>query len=693
MIRGIGTSKGIGIGHALIIDEPQIEAKTEIVSDTAAELRRYENVKKKFIADTQNIIEELKKKLKKNDKTSLVLQNQIYLIEDIEMNQQITGFIENEHLCADAAVDRTCSLYADIFASLDSEVMNQRVADIEDLKHRILSMLSGNVTVDLSNLEPDTIIVAKQLHPSVTAAMDTKHVVGIIAEKGGETSHAAILARALEIPAVLSVKDACSKIADNESVIVDGEYGEVFLKPIEKTVQIYTKKKKEYQKKVKELKKYIDRETVTSDGYKVCLAANIGNEDDAVKGMKSGAEGVGLFRTEFLFMNGVSMPDEEKQFEAYKKAAIVLKGKTLTIRTLDVGGDKNIPYMGLAKETNPFLGYRAIRFCLGRVDVFTTQLRAILRVSINVEEALSVWEDKLEKVFPTKVSKETTSIETKLFNAENVHVCKNKVAKPTVFIPVFPGTNCEYDSTKAFERAGADVIVKVFKNLDAAGIRESVDEFEKAIAQSQIIMFPGGFSAGDEPDGSAKFFATAFRNAKMKEAVEKLLNERDGLALGICNGFQALIKLGLVPNGAITGQNEQSPTLTFNTINRHISKMVYTKVVSNLSPWLAGAELGGVYCNPASHGEGRFVAPKEWLDKLFANGQVATQYCDINGNISMDEEWNVNGSYMAIEGITSPDGRCLGKMAHSERRGDGVAINIYGEQDLRIFESGVAYFK
>ncbi len=281
----------------------------------------------------------------------------------------------------------------------------------------------------------------------------------------------------------------------------------------------------------------------------------------------------------------------------------------------------------------------------------------------------------------------------KLYNTENVYVCKNKLAKPTVFIPVFPGTNCEYDSTKAFERAGADVIVKVFKNLDAQGIRESVDEFENAINKSQIIMFPGGFSAGDEPDGSAKFFATAFRNAKMKEAVEKLLNERDGLALGICNGFQALIKLGLVPNGKITGQDSNSPTLTFNTINRHISKMVYTKVVTNKSPWLAGAELGSVYCNPASHGEGRFVAPKEWLDKLFENGQVATQYCDPEGNISMDEEWNVNGSYMAIEGITSPDGRCLGKMAHSERRGDGVAINIYGEQDLKIFESGVKYFK
>ena len=314
-------------------------------------------------------------------------------------------------------------------------------------------------------------------------------------------------------------------------------------------------------------------------------------------------------------------------------------------------------------------------------------------VSINVEEALSVWADTLEGVFPTKASKETTPVESKLYEAPSVHVCKNKVAKPTVFIPVFPGTNCEYDSAKAFERAGADTIVKVFKNLDAESIRDSVDEFEKAINQAQIIMFPGGFSAGDEPDGSAKFFATAFRNAKMKEAVEKLLNERDGLALGICNGFQALIKLGLVPNGKITGQDAQSPTLTFNTINRHISKMVYTKVVSNLSPWLANAELGGVYCNPASHGEGRFVAPKEWLDKLFANGQVATQYCDLDGNVSMDEEWNINGSYMAIEGITSPDGRCFGKMAHSERRGDSVAINIYGEQDIKIFESGVKYFK
>ena len=268
-----------------------------------------------------------------------------------------------------------------------------------------------------------------------------------------------------------------------------------------------------------------------------------------------------------------------------------------------------------------------------------------------------------------------------------------KVARPHVFIPVFPGTNCEYDSAKAFERAGADTIVKVFKNLNAEDIRESVDEFTKAIDQAQIIMFPGGFSAGDEPEGSAKFFATAFRNAKMTEAVMKLLNERDGLALGICNGFQALIKLGLVPYGEIRPQAADSPTLTYNTIGRHISKMVYTKVVTDKSPWLAQAELGKVYCNPASHGEGRFVAPKEWLDKLFANGQVATQYVNEAGVPTMDEEWNVNGSYCSIEGITSPDGRVLGKMAHSERRDRSVAINIYGEQDLKIFESGVAYFK
>ena len=327
----------------------------------------------------------------------------------------------------------------------------------------------------------------------------------------------------------------------------------------------------------------------------------------------------------------------------------------------------------------------------------TVRDTGIIRIGgaeVSIDEAIAAWSKPLGKVFPYKAYMGSEAVDMPLFDAKgDIYICKNKIAKPNVFIPVFPGTNCEYDSAKAFERAGANVRTVVFKNQTAEQIRESFRAYVDAINESQIIMFPGGFSAGDEPDGSAKFFAAAFQNEAMKEAVMKLLNERDGLALGICNGFQALIKLGLVPNGAITGQDENAPTLTFNTINRHISKMVYTKVVSNKSPWLSGATLGGVYVNPASHGEGRFVAPKEWLDRLIANGQVATVYSDNDGNVSMDEEYNINGSYMAIEGITSMDGRVLGKMAHSERRGDKVAINIYGEQDLKIFESGVNYFR
>ena len=312
---------------------------------------------------------------------------------------------------------------------------------------------------------------------------------------------------------------------------------------------------------------------------------------------------------------------------------------------------------------------------------------------ITLKEALSTWEGTLENVFKTAAGTEDVKADDgSLYKADSIYVCKHKVAKPRVFIPVFPGTNCEYDSTRAFERAGAEVDVKVFKNLTAEDIHDSVELFEKAIAQAQMIMFPGGFSAGDEPDGSAKFFATAFQNEKIKEAVMKLLNERDGLALGICNGFQALIKLGLVPYGEICGQKADSPTLTYNTIGRHVSRMVYTKVVSNKSPWLQKAQLGGVYCNPASHGEGRFVANDEWLKKLKENGQIATEYVPVD-ETGYEGEFNVNGSYMNIEGITSPDGRVLGKMAHSERRDAGVAVNIYGEHDIKIFESGVEYFK
>ncbi|MCM1134229.1 MAG: phosphoribosylformylglycinamidine synthase [Clostridium sp.] len=386
----------------------------------------------------------------------------------------------------------------------------------------------------------------------------------------------------------------------------------------------------------------------------------------------------GVSKMAFGNQLGVAFADELRPAELFENCLgdIVLEMS---------GGDAKLLLEKEYNETED-LNFRVI----GQVTeekAFTYQ-----EVRLTMEEALEAWKAPLEKVFPTKAYKGAEPVKSEVYRAEKIYVCKNKAAKPTVFIPVFPGTNCEYDSAQAFKRAGADTITRVFKNQSAEDIRDSVEVFKKEIDKAQIIMFPGGFSAGDEPDGSAKFFAAAFQNESIREAVMGLLEKRDGLALGICNGFQALIKLGLLPCGDIVGQKEDSPTLTFNTINRHISRMVYTKVVSNKSPWLQGAELGKTYTTPVSHGEGRFVAPDKWLDKLFANGQVATQYADMDGNISMDEEWNVNGSYAAIEGITSPDGRVFGKMAHAERRGKGVAVNVYGEQDLRIFESGVEYF-
>ena len=318
-------------------------------------------------------------------------------------------------------------------------------------------------------------------------------------------------------------------------------------------------------------------------------------------------------------------------------------------------------------------------------------------ITIPVEEAISSWTGTLEQVFHAHPGRPEESAEAPeklpICEVPQIAVCTHHFAQPNVFIPVFPGTNCEYDSAKAFDAAGANTDVKVLRSRTAAEISESIDEFAASIDKAQILMFPGGFSAGDEPDGSAKFFATAFRNEKLKEAVTRLLNERDGLILGICNGFQALIKLGLVPYGEIVGQKEDSPTLTFNTIHRHISRMVYTRVVSKKSPWLSRAEAGGVYVNPASHGEGRFVADEAWVRKLLENGQAATMYCTPEGTVTSDSEWNVNGSVCCIEGITSPDGRIFGKMAHVERRGEGVAINISGEQDMKVFESGVDYFR
>ena len=312
---------------------------------------------------------------------------------------------------------------------------------------------------------------------------------------------------------------------------------------------------------------------------------------------------------------------------------------------------------------------------------------------IDLEEAIAAWQETLEPVFPSSAKEiADKKIEVKLFEAPTVHICDKKCVKPQVIIPVMPGTNCEDDAERAFVRAGASVSSMVFRNSSPEDVRESVKELAEAISKSNILMLPGGFSAGDEPDGSAKFFATVFRNELIKREVEKLLKDRDGLVLGICNGFQTLIKLGLVTDGVIKDQDEHSPTLTMNSIGKHISTMGYIKVMSNLSPWLRKAELGSVYANPASHGEGRFVAQSKDIEKFIANGQIATMYADLDLSPNIGDNYNFNGSYMAVEGMSSPDGKVFAKMLHSERIGRGVSINIYGEQDMKIFESGVEYF-
>lgn len=310
------------------------------------------------------------------------------------------------------------------------------------------------------------------------------------------------------------------------------------------------------------------------------------------------------------------------------------------------------------------------------------------------DDLIEAWAGKLEKVFPTDSGKQAKMYEdVPLYKERSIFVAKNKVAKPRVFIPAFPGTNCEVDSARAFEKAGADVSVLVVNNLSSSAINETIDKMAKEIEQSQIIMLPGGFSGGDEPEGSGKFIATTFRNPKISEAVQRLLNCRDGLMLGICNGFQALIKLGLVPYGEIKTINEDDPTLTFNTIGRHISSMAYTRVTSVKSPWLSSVNAGDMFAVPISHGEGRFVANEDVMKKLIENGQVATQYVNLDGEVVADMPFNPNGSVCAVEGITSPDGRVLGKMGHCERKGDNLYKNVPFEKDMLLFESGVKYFK
>ena len=409
-----------------------------------------------------------------------------------------------------------------------------------------------------------------------------------------------------------------------------------------------------------------------------------------------------------------NLPETASLLKVYEEVyALVTAGKAAAIYTPGMGGaaeavlkmamGNGIGFDFADVSLDDIFGYSYGSFIIelnddtdcGTLLGYTTDKAAITYGSETVDFAklLPINEDKLEEIYSCNIAMPEKKIETFDYKATTFAKPAIRTAKPKVLIPVFPGTNCEYDSAKYAERAGAEAEIFVINNLSAASIAKSVEDFAKKVGESQIIFVPGGFSGGDEPDGSGKFITAFFRNAEIKQAVTELLEKRDGLMLGICNGFQALIKLGLVPYGKIIDTDETCPTLTYNTISRHQSKLVRTKLVSNNSPWLSKAKQGEIYSVPISHGEGRFIADEALIRKLAANGQIITQYVDLNGNPTNEIQYNPNGSTFAIEGITSPDGRVLGKMGHTERWGYGLYKNVKGNFDMGMFKAAVDYYK
>ncbi len=380
MASGTGASAGIGIGKVVILKEEALVIRRETVADAAAEKERFKKAVEKSIEDTQALAADMAERI--GEKEAEILNGHLMLLQDPMMTMEIEGKIDGEKLCSEAAIEDVCTMYADMFASMDDELMQQRAADMRDIKTRMQKVLLGVKSVDVSALPKGSVLVAEDLTPSVTAGINPENVTGIVTELGGRTSHSAILSRALEIPAVVAAAGILSQVADGDEIILDGESGEIFVKPDESVKKEYEAKRASYLAEKEELKKYIGKETITKDGVKVEVAANIGRPEDVERVLSYDAEGIGLFRTEFLFMDRTSMPTEEEQFEAYRKVAVAMNGKPVIIRTLDIGGDKEIPYMGLKKDENPFLGYRAIRFCLDRKDdIYRPQLRALLRAS------------------------------------------------------------------------------------------------------------------------------------------------------------------------------------------------------------------------------------------------------------------------------------------------------------------------
>ena len=380
MLKGTNASSGIGIGNAVIVEEKELVIKRETVRDAAAEVERFKGALDLTLKKTEELAADLATRV--GEKEAEIMQGHMMLLMDPMLTGEIETAITGESICAEYAIEQVCTTYADLFASMDDELMQQRATDMRDIKTRMQRELLGVESVDIASLPAGTILVAKDLTPSMTAGIKPENVAGIVTELGGKTSHSAILARALEIPAVVAVPDLMNQVENGHVIVLDGSEGTVYIDPDQNVVDDFSAKREKFLKEKKELEQYIGKPTVTKDGVRIELVANIGKPEDLEKVLEYDGEGVGLFRTEFLFMDRTAMPTEEEQFEAYKTVAEGLKGKPVIIRTLDIGGDKEIPYMGLTKDENPFLGYRAIRFCLDRKDdVYKPQLRALLRAS------------------------------------------------------------------------------------------------------------------------------------------------------------------------------------------------------------------------------------------------------------------------------------------------------------------------
>lgn len=380
MLKGTNASSGIGIGNAVIVEEKELVIKREAVADTAAEVERFKGALEKTLKKTEELAADLATRV--GEKEAEIMQGHMMLLMDPMLTGEIETAITGEGICAEYAIEQVCTTYADMFAAMDDELMQQRATDMRDIKTRMQRELLGIESVDIASLPAGSILVAKDLTPSMTAGINPEHVTGIVTELGGKTSHSAILARALEIPAVVAVPDLMNQVHNGHVIVLDGSEGLVYVDPDQEVVDEFSAKREKFLKEKQELEQYIGKQTVTKDGVHIELVANIGKPEDLEKVLQYDGEGVGLFRTEFLFMDRTAMPTEEEQFEAYKAVAEGLKGKPVIIRTLDIGGDKEIPYMGLTKDENPFLGYRAIRFCLDRKeDVYKPQLRALLRAS------------------------------------------------------------------------------------------------------------------------------------------------------------------------------------------------------------------------------------------------------------------------------------------------------------------------